>query len=94
MATAPSPARGPRIQAPPPVAAGGRGPPPGRSLTFHAVGREETDVAGLQGVLVGELRGAGLGFRLACQGGVVHLRRKAVWGHPTGRRACGDTAVS
>lgn len=29
-------------------------------LTFHAVGGEEADVAGLQRVLVGELRGAGL----------------------------------
>lgn len=56
------PAWGPTIQAPPTAAAGSRGSPPGWSLTFHTVGREETDIAGLQGILVGELRGAGLGF--------------------------------
>lgn len=36
--------------------------PPGWPLTFHAVGREETDIAGFQGILMGELGGAGLGL--------------------------------
>lgn len=45
-------------------------------LTLDTVGGEETDVARLQGILMGELRGAGLRLGLSCQGGVVHLHRE------------------
>lgn len=45
-------------------------------LTLDAVGGEETDVARLQRIVVGELRAAGLRLRLPRQGGVVHLHRE------------------
>lgn len=41
--------------------------------TLHAVGGEEGDVPGLQRVFVGEVRRPGLRFRLAGEGGVIHL---------------------
>lgn len=40
---------------------------------FNSVGREECQVLGLKGVLVGEIGATGLGLRLAGQTGVVHF---------------------
>lgn len=46
------------------------------TLTLDAVGGEKGDVAGFQGVVMGTVRGPGLGFRFARQGRVVHLDRE------------------
>lgn len=43
------------------------------SGALYSVGGEESQVLGLKGVLVGELRAAGLGLRLAGQTGVVYF---------------------
>ena len=50
-------------------------------FTFYSVGGEESQISGFQGVLVGEVGGAGLGFRFSGQGGVVHL--ESMRGHYT-----------
>lgn len=44
-------------------------------LTFDTVGGKETDVAGLQRIVVRELWGASLRLRFSRQRGVVHLQR-------------------
>ena len=41
--------------------------------TFNTVGREESQVPGLKGVLVGELGGPGLGLRFSSERRVVNL---------------------
>merc|ERR1719384_1086505 len=41
--------------------------------SLHGVGGEESQVLGLQRIVVGEFRGPGLGLGLSSQGGVVHL---------------------
>lgn len=45
-------------------------------LTLDTVGGKETDVAGLQWILVRELWGASLRLRFSRQRGVVHLHRE------------------
>lgn len=45
-------------------------------LTLDTVGGKETDVAGLQRILVRELWGARLRLRFSRQRGVVHLHRE------------------
>ena len=42
--------------------------------TFNAVGGEESDVSGFQGVVVGEVWSTSLRLRFTCQRGVVHLK--------------------
>ena len=44
--------------------------------TFNAVGGEENNVLGLQGVVIREVRGTRLRLRFSCEGGVVHLTRE------------------
>ena len=44
---------------------------------LHSISREESQVTSLQGVVMGEVRGARLGLRLSSQGRVVNLEKVA-----------------
>lgn len=55
-------------------------------LTFSTVGRKETDVPGLQRIVVRELWGASLRLRFSRQRGVVHLHRDLKRGKNRHRR--------